>query len=110
MEAITGLDSHLCLQSWPAGTHRPLRRTGIIQDRGIAIRSMNPSMTSLGEARNGGYCAVKKLTCVCRKQVPSSLAGVQLGLLGQLPHISALHIHHICDGSTPSPLLHIQRS
>lgn len=90
MEAITGLDSHLCLQSWPAGTHRPLRRAGIIQDRGIVIRSRNPSRTSLGEGRNGGDCAVS--ACLCRKQVPGGFAGVQLGLLGWVPHISAAHM------------------
>lgn len=102
MEAITGLDSHLCLQSWPAGTHRPLRRTGIIQDRRVVIRSMNPSMTSLGEVRKGGYCAVKTLACVCIKQVSSSLTGVQHGLTGlSSSHICPPHTSHVI-GSSPA--------
>ncbi|KAI4819065.1 hypothetical protein KUCAC02_004346 [Chaenocephalus aceratus] len=54
MEAITGLDSHLCRQSCPAGSQQSLRRMGIIQDRGTVIRrSLEDQISALGEGING---------------------------------------------------------
>lgn len=59
MEVITGLDSHLCRQSWPAGTQQSLRRMGIIQERirGIVIRGVRipwgQDFSVGGEGRQG---------------------------------------------------------
>lgn len=97
MEAITGLDTHLCLQSWPAGTHRTLRRTGIVQDTGIVIGSMSPSITSLGEARNGGcekaYLSLQKTGAVQLRWRSAGLTGLTTSHIGppHAPHTRGEH-------------------
>ncbi|CAG08366.1 unnamed protein product [Tetraodon nigroviridis] len=65
MEAITGLDSHLCLRSWPAGTHRPLRRTGIIQD-GAVVTSSGSTFYRLRSEIKFVFPEMRKLSQTCR--------------------------------------------